>query len=1120
MTASPFANLNDAHYREWLDSAIDPGLIRLNAFSLSGDLAFDYLLYSDSLPRRNDGRLTDGFLKRYAHIERGGWWCGTIDPVTGEPTLWGCFKPNTPRVDLEKRKPVKYEHPPKVPTEAFFLIPTRAIVWKIVRRSRPEIYRSWLTRFAVAADDYLDHHREVMSPEELKEFDRFRGIIATGQRGKIDRYIKAAALEGLFTAGEDDPDTIDRPGIGDFLQSADTGFWPWAITVAIPITIAEGAKKAGALLSAGYAAVALPGIWNGIRTPKDGDGKRIGDSFPIPALEVLTAVEREYIFCFDRETKIKTAEAVREAIARTGKLLTKAGGTVTVVRWTHPEKGVDDLIAARGRETYDTIHRARQSLEAYRLREMFDLGGRVTLTVDRRYLDAEIPDDAIFIGLRSAKGTGKTELMAGLVERALAAGQPVIVIGHRVKLMTELSNRFGVNYRLEALTDALGTYLGYALCIDSLHPKATPAFDPGAWENALVVIDEVEQVLWHSLSSSTCRFQRVNILASLQGLLRTALSTGGKLLVADADLSRVSIDYLKRLIGFPVTPWIVDNVHAPVKGKRKLYSFGGNDASELLAGLVAAIERGERVFVCTSAREMKYKFSTANLEVFLKDLFPDRPLLRIDRDTASEPGHPAAAAMEDLGRVLANYAIVIASPTIETGVSITGDLFDSVWGIASGVQTVNAVCQSLERVRADVPRYLWARSYSPNRIGNGSTNVRSLLKSEHEKYRDTAGQLSFFDSIVADDETRPESLRAWSEYALKVNAEAVRYRAALLEKLETDGYEIVHVEPTGERETIRKLLDRNKDENYRRQIEAIVTTPNPDDDTYKELVEKRGLTESERLAKRKGELCRRYLTDDITATTVGLDDDGWYFQIRLHYYLTGGREFLTERDTRSLSRLAEESGGILFKPDVNKTVLTNWVRAFEVLDLVRYLDPNVDRSESDLEELRARLLPCAHHVRSIFGITVSEESSAVKLWGAFLDRLGLKLKCVGRLGSRDDRQRYYRVTSLDPDGRGEVFGRWRERDASNERPVVNAPATEPEIDPIPSGLAASVEEARDMLEAAIDEPINLTRDVMGVVLSSFEGVERAGRWIWKILSARARDWIRDLAPDGYRWLTG
>ena len=43
------------------------------------------------------------------------------------------------------------------------------------------------------------------------------------------------------------------------------GFWAWEKENNIPITLIEGAKKAGALLSAGWAAIALSGVYNGYR---------------------------------------------------------------------------------------------------------------------------------------------------------------------------------------------------------------------------------------------------------------------------------------------------------------------------------------------------------------------------------------------------------------------------------------------------------------------------------------------------------------------------------------------------------------------------------------------------------------------------------------------------------------------------------------------------------------------------------------------------------------------------------------------------------------------------------------------------------------------------------------
>ena len=41
-------------------------------------------------------------------------------------------------------------------------------------------------------------------------------------------------------------------------------FWEWVKnTPSIPVLLTEGEKKAGSLLSQGYAAISLPGIWGG-----------------------------------------------------------------------------------------------------------------------------------------------------------------------------------------------------------------------------------------------------------------------------------------------------------------------------------------------------------------------------------------------------------------------------------------------------------------------------------------------------------------------------------------------------------------------------------------------------------------------------------------------------------------------------------------------------------------------------------------------------------------------------------------------------------------------------------------------------------------------------------------
>ena len=125
---------------------------------------------------------------------------------------------------------------------------------------------------------------------------------------------------------------------------------------------------------------------------------------------------------------------------------------------------------------------------------------------------------------------------------------------------------------------------------------------------------------------------------------------------------------------------------------------------ELIANLVNQISKGHRVLVHTTGQKAKSKWGSINLESYLKKLFPKLKILRIDSESVAEPGHKAYGCMGNLNAILPMYDIAIASPVIETGVSI--DIkghFDSVWAIAQGIQTVDAVCQSLERLRDDVP---------------------------------------------------------------------------------------------------------------------------------------------------------------------------------------------------------------------------------------------------------------------------------------------------------------------------------------------------------------------------------------------------------------------------------
>ena len=540
---------------EWQESCVDEALIHLNVLPLAGSSPSDYLLYSDALPRRNDGRLSQAVLNRYEHTADGGWWCSGIDLLTGEKDLWGCFKPSHPRLSSERGKPIKYEHPPKTAT-GIFALRVPAHLWQ-------RIAQRW---------------------------------------------------------------QVEVPTLDTTNGSEESGFWQWLIeTPEVPLLITEGAKKAGALLTAGYAAIALPGVHNGYRTPKDHQGKRIGKSHLIPHLERLAVPGREIAIVFDQDSKSSTLAAVNSAIRRTGYLLSEAGCPVKVVSWDRQlGKGVDDLIAKQGEKLFHDAYERSVSLDIWKAKELTQLTYPASQKLNCRYLpQLSLAPTAQVIGIKSAKGTGKTQALEQVVRETLSQQRPVIVIGHRVKLVEELCRRFGLPYIAEWRENSSLPFQGYGLCVDSLHGASQAKFNPMEWSNATVIIDEAEQVIWHLLNSETCRNHRVAILSALKRLMQRVLGNGGRVFLADADLSNISLDYMISLAGLPLEPFIINNTWKPdEKTAYPVYNYNQNTPKILIKNLVTHIQQGGKPFICLSAQKLSSRWGTQTIESYLNNQFP------------------------------------------------------------------------------------------------------------------------------------------------------------------------------------------------------------------------------------------------------------------------------------------------------------------------------------------------------------------------------------------------------------------------------------------------------------------------------------------------------------------
>jgi hypothetical protein len=967
------------HLSEWQQSCVDEQLIHLNVTALDGAAPSDYLLYSEGLPRRNDGRVSDRILKRYEHTEEGGWWCSGIDLLTGHDDLWGCFKPQRPRLSSDRHKPIKYEHPPHTPTGIFALrVPLH--IW-----------------------------------------------------------------EGIS----------DRCGVSILAQ--EKGFWQWlADNPSVPLCITEGAKKAGALLTAGYAAIALPGINNGYRTPKDEQGNLIGKSHLIPQLQKLATSGREIYLVFDQDTKPDTVKAVNAALRKMGYLLTQRGCSVKVITWNPAlGKGVDDLISQQGQQAFNEAYQKALPLDIWKAQGLARLTYPPNLQVNCRYLpDLDIPSSAKLIGIKSLKGTGKTRFLEKIVAQAKERNQWVLVIGHRVRLVEELCQRFGLKYISQVRDNPREQVMGYGLCIDSLHPNSQAQFSAPNWSNGIVIIDEVEQVLWHGLNSDTCKSNRVAILKSLKTLIQNVLGGAGQVFVADADLSDISLDYLSSLAGISRQPFIVKNEWKPdLDDACQIYNYPESDPKKLVRDLVKHIEEGGKPFVCLSAQKLTSQWGTCTLESYLQKQFPQAKILRIDSESLAEPDRPAYGCMNDLDRHLSNYDIVLASPSIETGISI--DLkghFTSVWAIAQGVQTATSVCQALSRIRENIPRYLWVASYGFNQIGNGSTSIPALLTSGHRLTELNIRLLQQSDFEALDDldtDFQAESLLAWAKMAVRVNASMINYRESILALLREENHQIKIKSQKSkgkERENSQDFLTEAwervrsqnqltdainavREHNYQSECQAIAQANELSEEQYHLLKKSLVKTIHERRALRKHDLKNRYGIP-VTPQLVALDDDGWYQKLRIHYFLTIGRSYLADRDAIVAKKLIAQGCGSLFLPDFNNSQFGIIIGILEVLGIpILLASPSRElrNTDRDLQKIAEIAIKNRNEIKTVMGIGIPKKATPILILRRFLEQMGYGLLCISCGGNRQKRVRNYRVCPPE-DNREEVFKQWLLKD--------------------------------------------------------------------------------------------
>ncbi|OYD91341.1 hypothetical protein CDG77_15935 [Nostoc sp. 'Peltigera membranacea cyanobiont' 213] len=342
-------HIDPQHWHELVvGSAIAPEIAHLNFSSLHFSYvggeheAWERLMISDKLSRTNTGSLSIRLLELYSHLDAGGWWCNSgVDPRT--------FANLTPGEQPQIKE------------------------WGCYKPNRPRPKTVKKDGFTVAVEGKFIKYEHPPSVDLSIFLLDVPGMIA----------------QNIYSKAGVNPSDSDRL----------SGFWYCVYKHNIPLVITEGAKKAASLLSQGHAAIGLPGISSGYRSPKNEWGKKIGDSYLADELAVFATSGRVFKICFDYETKPETKLNIQRDIWKTGSLLQEFGAVVKVVTLPGPDKGVDDFIVSQGKEAFEKLSAGAISLEEWHQNQLDNLRFTIKLKdgtvkkIDQQKGDSTMIDD-------------------------------------------------------------------------------------------------------------------------------------------------------------------------------------------------------------------------------------------------------------------------------------------------------------------------------------------------------------------------------------------------------------------------------------------------------------------------------------------------------------------------------------------------------------------------------------------------------------------------------------------------------------------------------------------------------------------------------------------------------
>ncbi|MCC5619633.1 DUF3854 domain-containing protein, partial [Nostoc sp. CHAB 5836] len=788
----------------------------------------------------------------------------------------------------------------------------------------------------------------------------------------------------------------------------------------------EGEKKTGCLLTLGYVAIALPGIWNG----------RVGNENVErlhPDLVPIAQKSRKFVILFDYETKPKTKHQIFQATRRTAATIIQLGGECEVALLPGPEKGIDDWVVALGKKAEKavstmiadalTINEYQQRFFVNRARGLRKY--KPNVIVNTRYLSTVIhslPQSGL-VGLASDMGTGKTEILA--IIRRDNPQLSFLNNGHRVTLLKNLS--VGVARRRHRLQTAMYSAIScgdwakakaLSITVDSLYKMAN---DLQAYD--ILFIDEACQYLAHLLKSKTCKEHRGAILEVLEYLVYNA-----KLVVlADAHLDDLTIEFFMRMRPDGEKPYIIKNQYR--SGGRQVFWYEGRNSSALVAEFHAQLMLGKKLMMASDSKRFIKKLERALNGGTPIDDSDETPESASDRKLRVWAIHSENSGSEEnvifireINTAILDIDAFLITPSLATGVDISTYHFDAVFGVFHAVsQSATECAQQLWRYRPNVPMHVWVAPRPP--FGYAETNARRIKERILQKNEMTAFLIRIDRETGKRGAEKDWALDASCQIEAQRNWSINNLRADLRSLLEEMGNKIVPVGDGGDESASRwmKAAGIAIDEEHFRKV---ANAKDIDRRTYNSRQHQDYLKPEEVLECEKFRILDTYGMP-VTPELVEKDDGGRLIKkiVALEAILAAPAEMITDEQGREIiapppvvaERDKSERDRLSICTDWSNHS-TSWLMRHRLglravlIDLMAGVEIKGD--EAMIQALADNSLRNASHVKGILNLTIPLSESPMWILGQYLEQLGLSTESRRPLED-GQRVRYYRLNTED-----------------------------------------------------------------------------------------------------------